>query len=350
MGYEPRGSCHPTNGKCRMNALLTIVEESRRDAVMAAINCLSPTLPLNEITLLQGGYSSSQTYKIIINNKPYVLRVMRLDHTLSDRQQQIKCLQEGADLGIAPYCHYATAEADIIIMDYIAPTPLRFTKDNVGDFAVIIQTLHQAPLFGPTHLRLFDYLQDLEKQLSVYSLSNILINYFSQINNIQNILDQHQELASCHNDINANNILFNGQKMYLIDWEAAGAGDPYFDLATVCQQLLADDVLEKHFLRQYFETQPTAYQMAKLYLMKQISCYFYALHFLLFAAQADIPLSDDALIATAPTLLEWRTNYALGKYGLTTPYDFLLFAMTQVKLSLTQMNNLTFEQAKIILK
>jgi thiamine kinase-like enzyme len=41
-------------------------------------------------------------------------------------------------------------------------------------------------------------------------------------------------LCLCHNDLNSTNILDTGS-LYLIDWEYAAIGDPYFDLATIIQ-------------------------------------------------------------------------------------------------------------------
>ena len=38
----------------------------------------------------------------------------------------------------------------------------------------------------------------------------------------------------CHNDVHHLNIIDNGNRLWLLDWEYAGIGDPYFDLASMC--------------------------------------------------------------------------------------------------------------------
>lgn len=38
----------------------------------------------------------------------------------------------------------------------------------------------------------------------------------------------------CHNDVHHLNLIDNGGQLWLLDWEYAGVGDPYFDLASVC--------------------------------------------------------------------------------------------------------------------
>lgn len=44
--------------------------------------------------------------------------------------------------------------------------------------------------------------------------------------------------ALCHLDLNPTNILFDGEAVWLVDWDTAGAGDRWLDLATVVNMLL----------------------------------------------------------------------------------------------------------------
>ena len=42
--------------------------------------------------------------------------------------------------------------------------------------------------------------------------------------------------ALCHNDLHHLNILDDGERLWLVDWEYGGCGDPLFDLASfLCQ-------------------------------------------------------------------------------------------------------------------
>ena len=56
-------------------------------------------------------------------------------------------------------------------------------------------------------------------------------------------------LVLCHNDVNPSNIIYDGERLWLVDWDTAGPNDALYDLATVsvflrmdevaCQQLIA---------------------------------------------------------------------------------------------------------------
>lgn len=76
----------------------------------------------------------------------------------------------------------------------------------------------------------------------------------------------------CHNDLVHTNILESDQLM-LIDWEWAGAGDPYFDLAIVVQHHELGRELGSHFLAAYLGEEPSSAEWERL----DQQCHFYKL-------------------------------------------------------------------------
>ena len=58
--------------------------------------------------------------------------------------------------------------------------------------------------------------------------------------------------ALCHNDLFCENII-EGEGLTLIDWEYAGIGDPFFDLAVVVQHHGLEGKLAQHFLDCYLQ-------------------------------------------------------------------------------------------------
>ena len=55
----------------------------------------------------------------------------------------------------------------------------------------------------------------------------------------------------CHNDVHHLNVI-DGGRLWLIDWEYAAIGDPYFDLASVCCYHALSDELRRVLLRAYW--------------------------------------------------------------------------------------------------
>ena len=44
-----------------------------------------------------------------------------------------------------------------------------------------------------------------------------------------------------HNDVNPGNLVYDGEKLLLVDWDAAGRNDPFYDLATIALFHRMDD-------------------------------------------------------------------------------------------------------------
>ena len=78
--------------------------------------------------------------------------------------------------------------------------------------------------------------------------------------------------ALCHNDLVAGNILeTDGQGLVLIDWEYAGIGDPFFDLAVVVEHHGVRPPVARGFLATYLGRAAQADEVARL----ERQCRFY---------------------------------------------------------------------------
>ncbi len=58
-------------------------------------------------------------------------------------------------------------------------------------------------------------------------------------------------LRPCHNDLLAANFIHDGERPWLVDWEYAGMGDPYFDLANYAVNNGLDEAGERELLESY---------------------------------------------------------------------------------------------------
>ncbi len=80
------------------------------------------------------------------------------------------------------------------------------------------------------------------------------------------------ELRPCHNDFLPGNLIDDGTRMRIVDWEYAGMGDPFFDLGnfSVNNELSEDE--DAAFLAAYDgEPHPRPDRLARLVLFRVIS-------------------------------------------------------------------------------
>ncbi len=79
------------------------------------------------------------------------------------------------------------------------------------------------------------------------------------------------EPVPCHNDLLAGNLIRQGERIRIVDWEYAGMGDRYFDLGNLAVNNGLDDDGEAVLLEAYFGEPPDARRMASLHLMRFMS-------------------------------------------------------------------------------
>ena len=320
------------------------IESSRLEHTLKAIKAAFNLETLDEMSVLTGGGSTAKMFKFKVDGQYYVLRLMGLDQPIEERRIQVECAQYGTKLGLAPHCHYTNAEDGVIIMDCVNQLPL--PKDVVlQSMPELLTKLHYSEKISKPFCSTFFYMNDLIAKMIERTPSQPIINYYKAIQEIMLILDHHKQLASCHNDLNSENVLYDGKQIYLIDFEAAGLEDPYFDLATVCQQNCFDPQEELVFLENYLQREPTPVEVSKLALMKQVSYCYHALHFFEHAYNANIMEFHD----NVPTFKQWYEGRKEGKYSYDTPYDWMLYAMVVYNQSIKDMATPAFIKAKSVL-
>ena len=64
-------------------------------------------------------------------------------------------------------------------------------------------------------------------------------------------------LVSSHNDLIPSNILFDGERLWLIDWEYGGFNSPWFDLGGLASHNELSAAQEDWLLEAYFGAPPT---------------------------------------------------------------------------------------------
>ena len=77
---------------------------------------------------------------------------------------------------------------------------------------------------------------------------------------------EHEPVA-CHNDLLAGNFLRGEERIWIVDWEYAGMGDRYFDLANFAINNELTEAQHPELLADYFSEEATPRRMASLRLM-----------------------------------------------------------------------------------
>ena len=329
----------------------SLIPESKVEAVEKALQQAFNTKTVESIMPLAGGLSSALVYKIVVNGKPYVLRIIMQINPLSEPVRQYTCMKLAAQAGIAPHVYYASTEDALSITEYIETVPFAGNVSShdalLIELAKTIKRVHSTPLFP----KLVNYLDGIDGFIRDFKASKILpesatAELFSLYSQIQQAYPRYDtDVVSSHNDLNGNNILFDGQKIWIIDWEAAFENDRYVDLANVGNFYISDQAQEEIYLRAYFGDSLDEYKRARFFLMQQVCHMFYAMIMLKFAAALKPAGGAHNESMDVPRIKDFRAQLSADRASLASYEGQLLFGKVLLNEMLHNMKTPRFAEA-----
>jgi len=200
---------------------------------------------INEVksTLFDEGFSN-EVYLVSWHNRPrLVLRIPSIDCAAFyiHRDDELVTLKHAATIGLSPPVLWYDEEGGFASQYVHQPSldwSVLHTEQSVAQIAYALQLAHSLPLLEH-HFSVFDvirhYLDGIQFRLPESAVFYREWIYLVDI--LQTLVPPQQLLPSvlCHNDINPKNILMDDDRLWLIDWEYVGVGDPLFDLAVVAR-------------------------------------------------------------------------------------------------------------------
>ncbi len=249
-----------------------MIPETKQLAVTKALQTAFGVAAFDEIQPLTKGLSGSLIFKMTVRQKPYLLRVVDRPDSRDNPAQYFSSMQAAAQVGIAPAVHYISSDDRVSITDFIVeqPFPITDAPDKMG---ALIRQVHALPIFAHS----VNYVDVADRFYQRFQASNLLPesvpnDLFGLYDRIRAIYPRHDpaNVVSSHNDLKPDNIIFDGRRPWLVDWEAAFANDRYVDLAAMANFVVRSAPDEARFLTHYFGYEADEYQRARFFLMSQI--------------------------------------------------------------------------------
>jgi thiamine kinase-like enzyme len=176
------------------------------------------------------------------------------------RKNELAASRAAHAAGVAPRVAYA--EPGVLVLDYVEGHT--FTPADVRDsrnLSRIIDLVRRTHREIPKHLRgpgvlfwVFHVVRDYAHSLSETASADLrrIRSFVARSEELERAVGP-IELVFGHNDLLAANIIDDGKKLWLVDWEYAGFNSPLFDLGGLASNSeLATPPREK-LLEQYFE-------------------------------------------------------------------------------------------------
>jgi thiamine kinase-like enzyme len=248
-----------------------MLSEDKQVAIKNALQSAFGLSTYEDIRELTSGLSNALVLRIVVQGKPFLLKIARTDILSDPTLYYYSCMKSAAEAGIAPKVWYTSVEDGISITDFVElkPFPLAEAKNKMAD---VLSRLHSISPFSKT----IHSLDTMNRFAQKFRETKILPDYiteelFRSVEQISRIYPRSkQDLVASHNDLKPENILYDGNKAWLSDWEAAFTNDRYSDLSIVANFVVTDEPNEEEFLFKYFGRNVTEYELARFFLMRQI--------------------------------------------------------------------------------
>ena len=311
---------------------LSDIPAERRDAVRAALASCTRGHDVRPFTLLKGGVSGALIYRVDSGQRSFALRIEPERIPVEHRRRGFTCMQAAAAIGVAPRVFLADPVAGIAVMDLIDARPLATHPGGragiareLGTLLGRIQTTEPFPsMLGRDEDMIACALQSLEA--SGLLATGLLNRHGDELARIRAAVPWDPlSLVSSHNDPNPRNLLFDGVRLWLVDWELASSNDRLFDLAIATTEIANTPDLEEALLTAALGRPPDAPLHARLRVVRQLTWLFYGC-IALDAVMAGRSGQEDSLEALSPAqfraaaaqgrLAPGEIGYAFGKMSL----------------------------------
>ncbi len=227
-------------------------------------------------TPLEGGITN-RNFRIDVDGKTFVLRIAGADTELLgiNREFEYAANLAAGRLGIAPEVFYFIRPEGYLVTRFITGRPILPAEisqpENIRRAMEVVRKIHgMAEIPGR-----FDVFQIIRDYCEIARRHQVAFpeNFTWLLEQLQSaeeaLRSQPPELRPCHNDLLNANFLANDQ-LYVLDWEYAGMGDVFFDLANFSDHHELTDAQDHWLLKCYFGEE-TPSQWAHLKIMKIMS-------------------------------------------------------------------------------
>jgi aminoglycoside phosphotransferase (APT) family kinase protein len=250
--------------------------------------------------------ASASIHRLEVGGRPWLLRLESLQRDeVRDPHRAYACMRSAADAGIAPALLYADATTGVAIMAFVPGRPLDGfpggSEALARSLGALAAQLQATPVFPPVA----DYPTIVGGLLDRLRATGL---YGSRLDPHRDGFDRLREaypwddstLVSSHNDPHPGNILFDGARLWLIDWETAYCNDPAVDLAIMTMYLAGTPELQEALLQSWRGRPSDPVLRARVYLMRQLAKLFYGCANGLFLAEMRPDLVETDMAAPTP--------------------------------------------------
>ena len=224
---------------------------------------------------LSGG-TTNRNFRVEFGGTDYVVRLPGRDTSKLgiDREAECSANKRASELGIAPKVAAMIPDPPCLVTFFIHGRPAEPEEltgpEGLVEVATSLRAFHDSGERLGTDFDSFRIVRDYAEIAEQHGVS-LPDGYKSALSCAKAIAKAtrggEHEPVPCHNDLLAGNFLHDGDRLQIVDWEYAGMGDRYFDLANFAINNELDERQQEGLIEAYFGERGPEPRLAALRLM-----------------------------------------------------------------------------------
>ena len=197
-----------------------------------------------------GGGITNRNFKVAVDGGTFVLRIGGKDTELLgiDRHAEHAASRIAAELGLAPEVVAFVEPEGYLVTRYVEGEVGRVDVEQVGR---ALRRLHAGPAFPAR----FDSFRVVEVYRATALERGVAVPAaYDRAKEVADAIERGRAGVTprpCHNDLLNANFIDDGRRSWIVDWEYAGMGDPFFDLGNFAVNHELDEGGERQLLAAY---------------------------------------------------------------------------------------------------
>jgi aminoglycoside phosphotransferase (APT) family kinase protein len=295
--------------------------------------------PTTTITKIAAGLSGAGVYHVEAAGQAFVLKISGEDEPLAGWRRKLHIQQLAANAGLAPRVMHVDEARRAVVSAFVVDRsfPAFYGDPRTREAALTqlgrtVRRVHELPLPPDADVR-----DPREFLATIWSgpVANFPLPSFVG-DAIRRVLTEEgpareRALVLSHNDVNPTNLVYDGENILLLDWETAGAGDPFYDLAAISVFLRMDEGTCQRLLATY-DGEPVSSLPARFVYSRRVVAVLCGAAFLHLANQSGYAgATGSETLDSTPSLGDFYQRMRAGALSLATGEGQWWFGLALVR-------------------
>ena len=266
-------------------------------------------------------------YSFELDGESFILRLTP-HHSMEQNKINFETLQSASDLGVTPFLKYKDPRKGILIMERInnqmeqfLSLPFDVQREKLQDLLVKMKKVNTNQIPLNKRERIFEKKRSFQK---TWGCIPSLIN--QAIDESITLSPEKKKSDFMHNDLHFNNLLYDGKKLWAIDFDDSGQGDSLYDLASIVNFLQPPQEKVSSWLEKSLAHKPTDEEITYFKQLRKLHLVRVGMDLLqipkrkgIIDANCELPWDDSV------SFNDLVMDYFMGNLDLSDPKTRLMF-------------------------